>query len=160
MNEFRAYRTWLRSALTRAVRTIAQTAVALLTTGAVGLLDVDWLSVASASALAGVVSILTSLTGLPEADETAPLEAGHADAPSATVEIGCACGAVTSVARDALGLTHACPACGRPLEASDERAGHGRLRDRPRPTPSPPPRPHALPDGRGDVRGRAGGGVR
>ena len=75
MTEFRAYRTWLTSAAIRAVRTIAQTAVALLTTGAVGLLDVDWLSVASASALAGVVSILTSLTGLPEADETAPLEA-------------------------------------------------------------------------------------
>ena len=70
----RMYRTWLRSALTRAVKTVAQTAVALLTTGAVGLLDVDWLSVASASALAGVVSILTSLTGLPEADETGPLE--------------------------------------------------------------------------------------
>ena len=70
----RMYRTWLRSALTRAVKTVAQTAVALLTTGAVGLFDVDWLSVASASALAGVVSILTSLTGLPESDDLAPLE--------------------------------------------------------------------------------------
>ena len=68
------YRTWLRSALARAVKTVAQTAVALLTTGAVGLLDVDWLSVASASALAGAVSILTSLTGLPESDDLAPLE--------------------------------------------------------------------------------------
>lgn len=75
MNEFRAYRTWLKSALVRAVKTVAQTGVALLTTGAVGLLDVDWLSVASASALAGVVSILTSLTGLPESDDLAPLEA-------------------------------------------------------------------------------------
>ena len=74
MTEFRAYRTWLTSAAIRAVRTIAQTAVALLTTGAAGMLDVDWLSVASASALAGVVSILTSLTGLPEADDLAPLE--------------------------------------------------------------------------------------
>ena len=70
----RMYRTWLRSALTRAVKTVAQTAVALLTTGAAGMLDVDWLSVASASALAGVVSILTSLAGLPGSDDLAPLE--------------------------------------------------------------------------------------
>ena len=70
----RMYRTWLRSALTRAVKTVAQTAVALLTTGAAGLFDIDWLSVASTSALAGVVSILTSLTGLPETDDLAPLE--------------------------------------------------------------------------------------
>lgn len=68
------YRTWLKSALIRAVKTIAQTAVALLTTGVVGILDVDWLSVLSASLLAGIVSVLTSLTGLPEADESAPLE--------------------------------------------------------------------------------------
>lgn len=71
------YRTWLKSALIRAVKTIAQTAVALLTTGVVGILDVDWLSVLSASLLAGIVSVLTSLTGLPEADESAPLEADY-----------------------------------------------------------------------------------
>ena len=58
---------FIKCAVIRAVKTIAQTAVALLGTGAIGILDVDWLAVASASALAGVVSILTSIaTGLPE----------------------------------------------------------------------------------------------
>lgn len=45
----------------RAVKTVAQTAVALLGTGAIGLLDVDWVQVASVSALAGIVSVLTSI---------------------------------------------------------------------------------------------------
>lgn len=45
----------------RAVKTVAQTAVALLGTGAIGLLDVDWVQVVSVSALAGVVSVLTSI---------------------------------------------------------------------------------------------------
>lgn len=58
---------FIKCAGVRAVKTIAQTAVALLGTGAVGILDVDWVAVVSASALAGVVSILTSIaTGLPE----------------------------------------------------------------------------------------------
>lgn len=58
---------FLKCAGVRAVKTMAQTAVALLGTGAVGILDVDWVAVVSASALAGVVSILTSIaTGLPE----------------------------------------------------------------------------------------------
>ena len=58
---------FIKCAVIRAVKTIAQTAVALLGTGAVGILDVDWVAVVSASALAGVVSILTSIaTGLPE----------------------------------------------------------------------------------------------
>lgn len=55
---------------------------------------------------------------LPGAGEAGLVEVG--DGRGATVEIGCACGAVTSVAHDAMGLTHFCPACGRPLEASDE----------------------------------------
>lgn len=45
----------------RAVKTAAQTAVALIGTGAVGVLDVDWQQILSVSALAGVVSVLTSL---------------------------------------------------------------------------------------------------
>lgn len=62
---------FFKAALVRAVKTAAQTAVALLGSGAIGLLDVDWLSVLSASALAGIVSILTSIsTGLPEVDQT------------------------------------------------------------------------------------------
>ena len=59
---------WIKAALIRAVKTMAQTAVALLSTGAIGILDVDWVAVLSASALAGILSILTSLAGLPEVD--------------------------------------------------------------------------------------------
>lgn len=57
---------WFKAALIRAVKTMAQTAVSLIGTGAVGILDVDWIAVLSASALAGVLSILTSIAGLPE----------------------------------------------------------------------------------------------
>ncbi len=61
---------FLKCAAVRAVKTMAQTAVALLGTGAVGILEVDWVAVLSASALAGVTSILTSIaTGLPECKE-------------------------------------------------------------------------------------------
>lgn len=52
----------------RAIKTMAQTAVALIGTNAVGVTEVDWLGVASGAALSGVLSILTSVaTGLPEA---------------------------------------------------------------------------------------------
>lgn len=58
---------WLKAALIRAIRTVAQSALATLGTAAV-LGDVDWRLVCSAAALAGILSILTSLaTGLPEA---------------------------------------------------------------------------------------------
>ena len=60
---------FIKAALIRAVRTICQTAAATIGTGAV-LSDVNWVAVASASILAGVLSILTSVaTGLPEAEE-------------------------------------------------------------------------------------------
>jgi hypothetical protein len=67
---------FVRAALIRAVRTIAQTAVATIGTSAV-LSAVDWKMVASASILAGILSILTSIaTGLPEVgDETS--DDGH-----------------------------------------------------------------------------------
>ena len=54
----------------RAVKTFCQTAVALIGTNAVGVTSVDWIGVASGAALAGVISVLTSIaTGLPEVDE-------------------------------------------------------------------------------------------
>lgn len=61
---------FVKCAVNRAVRTAAQTAVALIGTGTIGILEVDWVAVLSASAAAGVVSILTSIaTGLPECEE-------------------------------------------------------------------------------------------
>ena len=59
---------WLKAALVRAVKTVCQTAIATIGTAAV-LSSVDWVMVASASALSGVLSILTSIAGLPEVKE-------------------------------------------------------------------------------------------
>ena len=62
------WKLWWKAALVRALKTLAQTAVATLGTAAV-LSEVNWLAVASASALAALLSLLTSLTGLPEVKE-------------------------------------------------------------------------------------------
>jgi hypothetical protein len=58
---------WLKASLTRALRTVAQTALATIGTSVL-LSDVNWLSVVSASLLSGIISILMSLSGLPEVD--------------------------------------------------------------------------------------------
>lgn len=58
---------WIKAAGVRAIKTVAQTAVATIgTSAAIG--EVNWLMVLSASALAGVLSLLTSVAGLPEVD--------------------------------------------------------------------------------------------
>lgn len=58
---------WIKAALIRAIRTAAQTAVAMLPVAA-SIVEVDWRAVAGTAALAAVASILTSLGGLPEVE--------------------------------------------------------------------------------------------
>ena len=58
---------WVKAAGIRAVKTMAQTAVSMLTVGQ-AVLDVNWVNVLSVSAVAGVISMLTSIAGLPEVE--------------------------------------------------------------------------------------------
>ena len=74
-------KTWWKAAFVRALRTVAQTAVATIGTAAL-IERVNWLAVLSASALAGVLSLLTSLAGLPEVREEQDGDEADATLPS------------------------------------------------------------------------------
>lgn len=62
------YKKWLKCAGIRAIKTMAQTAVSLIGVGTV-MQDINWIMVGSATLLAGILSMLTSVAGLPEAKE-------------------------------------------------------------------------------------------
>lgn len=57
---------WIKAAGIRTVKTMAETALAVIGTNMIGITDVDWLGVLSACALSGVVTVLTCIKGLPE----------------------------------------------------------------------------------------------
>jgi hypothetical protein len=59
---------WWKAAGIRALKTVAQTAVSMITIGQ-AVIDVNWVNVLSVSVVAGVISMLTSIAGLPEVDE-------------------------------------------------------------------------------------------
>ncbi len=64
----RNWKNWIKAAGIRAIKTVAQTAVATIGTTAV-MAEVNWVTVGSAAVLAGILSLLTSLAGLPELEE-------------------------------------------------------------------------------------------
>ena len=66
MSEY--WKAWLKAAGIRAIKTVAQTAIATIGTSAV-MGEVNWIAVGSASLLAGILSLLTSIAGLPEVEK-------------------------------------------------------------------------------------------
>ena len=72
------FKSWFKAAGIRALKTVAQTAIASLSTAAV-LDEVNWIAVLSASALAGILSLLTSIAGLPELKAEGEEEGGEED---------------------------------------------------------------------------------
>ena len=59
-------KTWIKAAGIRTVKTMAETALAIIGTNTMGITDVDWMGVLSACTLSGVITILTCIKGLPE----------------------------------------------------------------------------------------------
>ena len=60
---------WARATAVRAIKTMAETALAIIGTNAIGVTEVDWVGVLSACALSGVITVLTCIKGLPELKE-------------------------------------------------------------------------------------------
>lgn len=60
------FKSWIKSAAIRAIKTFAQTFLATIGTGAAVLGDVNWIMVASSAALSAILSLVTSIAGLPE----------------------------------------------------------------------------------------------
>lgn len=60
---------WAKATAVRAIKTMAETALAIIGTNAIGVTEVDWVGVLSACALSGVITVLTCIKGLPELKE-------------------------------------------------------------------------------------------
>lgn len=67
MSEY--WKAWLKAAGIRALKTIAQTAIAMISV-CTFMADVNWVQVGSAALLAGILSLLTSIAGIPEVEKT------------------------------------------------------------------------------------------
>lgn len=92
---------WWKAAGIRAAKTFCQTAVSLIGTGAVGFTDQDWIQIASVSGVAALVSILTSLAGLPELDEKTGAPVGAATAKETTEDTQAVAAEKAAAAEDA-----------------------------------------------------------
>ena len=68
------WKQWIKAAGIRALKTVAQTAVGMLSGNLIGITEADWLGVLSVYAMAGILSLLTSLAGLPEVPQEHPPE--------------------------------------------------------------------------------------
>lgn len=75
MNRYN-FREWLRCAGIRAVKTFCQTALSMLTVGQ-AFIEINWVNVLSVSGVAAVISVLTSVAGLPEVDEVQIYDLTH-----------------------------------------------------------------------------------
>lgn len=75
MNKYN-WKEWLRAAAIRAVKTFCQTALSMLTVGQ-AFIEVNWMNVLSVSGVAAVISVLTSVAGLPEVDDVQIYDLTH-----------------------------------------------------------------------------------